>query len=303
MYYMCDNTLQINNLKPIIKWAGGKNKILEHFRILYNSTNHKRYIDLFSGSLSLPLILKPKKAIFNDINIWLINLYQVIKEQLPELLEELKILNQDKYNCKEEFNNIRNKYNLIKQKQDLSNNEKIQMAVIFIYLNKRSFNGLYRENKEGKYNVPYRKYNVPIYRSKELIELSEYFNKNKIKFKSKSYNEFKINKFKKDDLIYIDPPYYPCKKSNFTSYWKTPFLIEEQKNLAKYCKELDEKNIKFIVSNAPCPEVKELYKDFNMKTFYIGRQMRSGEGKSDVFEKKNEENEILIWNFNIENNI
>ena len=118
--------------------------------------------------------------------------------------------------------------------------------------------------------------------------------------KFKSYRKFKVKKFKEGDLVYIDPPYYPCNKSSFTAYWKTPFLIEEQIKLAKYCKKLDKNNIKFIVSNAPCQEIKELYKDFNMKTFYIGRQMRSAEGKSDVFEKKNEDNEILIWNFNID---
>jgi len=291
-------SLQTNYLKPIIKWAGGKNKILEHFKILYDSAQHKRYFDLFSGSLSLPLILKPKKATFNDINIWLINLYQIVKDQLPKLLKELKKLDDDKYNCQEEFNKIRYRYNLIKQKEELTEKEKIEMASIFIYLNKRSFNGLYRENQDGKYNVPYRKYNTSIYNTNELTELSQYFNNNKIKFKSKSYRKFKVKKFKEGDLVYIDPPYYPCNKSSFTSYWKTPFLIEEQIKLAKYCKKLDKNNIKFIVSNAPCQEIKELYKDFNMKTFYIGRQMRSAEGKSDVFEKKNEDNEILIWNFN-----
>jgi|TARA_B100000524_G_scaffold342260_1_gene237123 DNA adenine methylase len=293
-------SLQTNYLKPIIKWAGGKNKILEHFKILYESAQHKRYFDLFSGSLSLPLILKPKKATFNDINIWLINLYQVIKDDLTLLEQELKKLNQDKYNCQDEFNKIRDRYNNLKKKEDITDSEKIEMAGIFIYLNKRSFNGLYRENQDGKYNVPFRQYKTSIYNKEELVELSKYFNENKIKFKSKSYRKFKVKKFKEGDLVYIDPPYYPCNKSSFTAYWKTPFLVEEQVKLAKYCQKLNKKGIKFIVSNAPCQEIKELYKDFNMKTFYIGRQMRSAEGKSDVFEKKNEDNEILIWNFNID---
>ena len=286
-----------NEVKPVIKWAGGKNKIIEDFRLLYNSANHKRYFDLFCGSLSLPLLLRAKKATFNDINTWLINTYQVIKDDITLLKKELKKLNQDKYNCQEEFYKIREKYNLLKIKENNTESEKIEMAAIFIYLNKRSFNGLYRENHDGKYNVPYREYKTTIYHENELDNLSKFFNKNKIKFKSKSYNKFKLNKFKEGDLVYIDPPYYPCKKSNFTAYWKTPFLVEEQKILAEYCKELDKKGIKFIVSNAPCQEVKDLYQDFNMKTFYIGRQMRSAEGKSDVFEKKNEDNEILIWNF------
>ena len=152
-----------NDLKPIIKWAGGKNKIFDHFKILYKSANHKRYIDLFSGSLSLPLLLQPNNAIFNDINYWLINLYQVIKDNLPELKIKLKKLNNVKYNSREEFNIIREKYNNLKHQDEFTESKKIEMAAIFIYLNKRSFNGLYRENQDGNYNVPYRQYKYSIY--------------------------------------------------------------------------------------------------------------------------------------------
>jgi len=285
------------NTKPIIKWAGGKNKIIEFFRVLYTSSNHKRYIDLFCGSLSLPLVLLPKKAIFNDINTCLINMYEMVKNKLPLLKKELIKLNQDKYNCSEEFLSIRTKYNILKNKEERDETENIELAGLFIYLNKRSFNGLYRENQDGKYNVPFRKYNASIYNNDELDELSKYFNNNKIKFKSKNYDKFKISKFKKGDLVYIDPPYYPCSKSSFTSYWKTPFQVKEQIKLATFCKKLDMAGIKFIVSNSPCQGIKDLYKDYNMRTFYIGRQMRSAEGKSAVFENKNEDNEILIWNY------
>ena len=248
------------------------------------------------------LLIKPKNAIFNDINIWLINLYKMIKNKLSQVKIELKKLNNNKYNCKEQFYLIREKYNMLKNKKNLSEQKKIEMAAIFIYLNKRSFNGLYRENKNVKYNVPFRKYNSSIYNETDIDNLSKYLNKNKIDFKSVSYNNFLPQKFKKDDLIYIDPPYYPCNKSSFTSYWKTPFLIEEQIKLSNYCKELDKRGCKFIVSNSPCQEIKNLYNKYNMKTFYIGRQMRNAQGKSDVFQKKNEDNEILIWNFDITEN-
>ena len=299
-----NNSITIDNseLKPIIKWAGGKSKIFTHFKRLYDFSECERYFDLFCGSLSLPIELKPKKAVFNDINIWLINLYKNIKDNLPQLKKKLKKLNENKYNSSQEFDRIREKYNSNKEKEELTEDEMTEMAAIFVYLNKRSFNGLYRENQSGKYNVPYRKYNSSIYNEVELNNLSKYFNDNNIKFKSKPYQSYKIKKFKKGDLVYIDPPYYPCNKSSFTSYWKTPFLVEEQKKLAKFCKKLNKKGIKFIVSNAPCEEIEELYQGFNMEKFYIGRQMRSAEGKSDVYEKKDENNEILIWNFNIDGN-
>lgn len=297
-----NNSILIDNseLKPVIKWAGGKSKIISQFSKLYSLVNCDRYFDLFCGSLSLPLELKPKKAVFNDINIWLINLYKNIKDNLPTLKKKLKKLNEKKYNCAEEFDIIRNKYNSQKEKEELSEDELTEMAAIFVYLNKRSFNGLYRENQSGKYNVPFRNYNSSIYNETELNSLSKYFNDNKIKFKSKPYQDYKIKKFRKGDLVYIDPPYYPCNKSSFTSYWKTPFLVEEQEKLAKFCKKLDKKGINFIVSNAPCKEIEKLYEGFNMEKFYIGRQMRSAEGKSDVYEKKDENNEILIWNFDIQ---
>ena len=290
-------SLQIGELKPIVKWAGGKVKLYQHFKKLYYKSNCVRYIDLFSGSLSLPLLINPTTMIFNDINIWLINLYKVVKRDLSELKLELKKLNNNKFNNVVSYNKIRDKYNLRKNKENLTKKEKIEMAAIFLYLNKRSFNGLYRENKDGKYNVPYREYNTSIYNEEDLNNLSKYFNNNNIKFKSKSYQDYKIKKFKKGDLVYIDPPYYPCNKSSFTSYWKEPFLVEQQNNLAKFCKKLNKKGVKFIISNAPCNEIENLYKDFQMKKFYIGRQMRSAEGKSDVFDKKEESNEILIWNF------
>ena len=287
-------------LKPVIKWAGGKSKIIEQFKSLYTKKKFDRYIDLFCGSLSLPILLKPINVIYNDINFWLINLYKRIKIDLSDLLIKLKYYNKEKFNCPEEFNKIRKKYNDLKFKSKLSKIKKVEMAAIFVYLNKRSFNGLYRENQEGKYNVPYRKYNTSIYNEQEIKQISDYFNENNIKFKSKSYSDYKIKKFKKGDLVYIDPPYFPCNKSNFTSYWKTPFLVNEQKKLAKFCKKLDNKGVNFILSNAPCQEIETLYQDFYQKKFYIGRQMRSAEGKSDVFDKQNESNQILIWNFNNE---
>lgn len=287
--------------KPIIKWAGGKNKIIEKFKPLYERAKPKRYIDLFSGSLSLPLLidsmnLSTKKSIFNDINKWLINVYKHCKDKPIELIEKLEEYNKKSKNNKECFNEIRDKFNNWKLKK-LSSRKKLEMAAIFIYLNKRSFNGLYRENQEGKYNVPYREYKTDIYSKEEILLFSKYLNKTKIKFKSKSYDKFDISKFRKGDLVYIDPPYYPSTKSSFTAYWKTPFLVEQQKELSEFCKKLDEKGIKFIMSNSPCDGIRELYKNFKMESFYIGRQMRSGKGKSEVFDKTDEANEILVWNF------
>lgn len=285
------------HLKSPIKWAGGKLKIVPYIQDIIKDIKYTRYIDLFSGSLAIPLDLQIKNCILNDINFILINLYQNIKSNLKDLLLLLKELNLDKYNCKEEFQKIKDEFNVLKFNDKFTDKEKIRLAGIFVYLNKRSFNGLYRENKSGIYNVPYRKNKSNIYDEELLKNISKYLNDNNITFLNKSFEEYKLSFFKKGDLVYLDPPYYPSNKSKFTSYSKDGFSIEQQTQLAILCYKLHKKGIKFIMSNSPCLEVQELYKDFNMKKFYIARQMRSAKGKSNVFESKNEPNEILIWNF------
>lgn len=285
------------NIKSPIKWAGGKLKIIPYIQDIIKDIKYERYIDLFSGSLAIPLDLQIKTCIINDINFILINLYENIKDNLKDLLKLLKELNHDKYNCKDEFQKIKDEFNVLKFNDKCTNKEKVRLAGIFIYLNKRSFNGLYRENKSGIYNVPYRENKSNIYDKELLKNISKYFNDNNITFLNKSFEEYKISFFKKDDLVYLDPPYYPSNKSKFTNYSKDGFNVEHQKKLAVLCEKLNKKGVKFIMSNSPCDEIQELYKDFNMKKFYIGRQMRSAQGKSDVFNSKNEPNELLIWNF------
>lgn len=281
-------------MKPIIKWAGGKTFISSQFLEVYNqSSNSKRFIDLFCGSLAIPCIIKPENAVFNDINNQLINLYKIVKSAPKKLLKKLEELNNPDYNNKDKFNELRDIFNKNKDDKKLS----VEQAGIFIYLNKRSFNGLYRENKDGKYNVPYRKYNTDIYIKEDILSLSKYFKQNNIKFYTRHFTEFSIDFFNNDDIVYIDPPYYPSSKSSFTSYWKTPFGIKEQHILLDFCRNLDKKGVKFILSNSPCNEITDMYSEYNLHLFYIGRQMRSAKGVSDVYDKKEEANEILIWNF------
>lgn len=280
----------MNELHPVIKWVGGKSKILDIFRTLYKESKPERFIDLFCGSLIIPLSIAPDNLICNDINTGLINMYKMIKKRPKELCDELEKLNKTEYNNKESFGKLKEEFNIgIKNK--------VRHASIFIYLNKRGFNGLYRENKKGEYNVPFRKYNTDIYKKEDILALSNYFKKKDVQFISKSIFDIDIDFFKEGDLVYLDPPYYPTETSKFTGYWRVPFLEREQKELAKLCRKLDKKGIHFIVSNSPCPEVEKLYEGFYQYKFKIERQMRNAKvGKG---EKNNDENEILIWNFPI----
>lgn len=284
-------------MKSPIKWAGGKSKLIPHIKELIKDLKIKRYVDLFSGSLAIPLEINFKKYVLNDINFIVINLYKIIKSNINELIILLEDLNKKENNNKIKFQEIKDEFNILKFKKNLKIKDKIRLAGIFIYLNKRSFNGLYRENKKGIYNVPYRENKSNIFDKELFINLSKYFNNNNIIFTNYSFEDFDISCFKKNDLVYLDPPYYPSKKSKFTSYSKEGFTIKQQEKIAELCNELNNKNIKFILSNSPCSEIENLYKKYNQKKIYIGRQMRSSQGKSDVYQSKNEPNEILIWNF------
>ena len=279
-------------LKSPIKWAGGKNFIIDRIRNLIEKNKTKKcFVECFAGSLALTLEFQPKNAIINDICFPLINMWIMIKDYPDELCKKLLEYSDKNFNNEAKYNEIRFDFNNLKKKE-LDVEQKILLAVYFIYLNRRGFNGLYRENSNGLYNVPYRKYDIElIYEEENIKNLSKYFNENDITFCCGSYAELKITK---DCIVYLDPPYYPVKKTSFTQYNGEGFGIENQNDLLSFCKELDRKKIKFIQSNSPCTQIMELYSDFNKESFYMHRSMRSSKtGKDD---KEKEDNEILIWN-------
>lgn len=278
-----------------IKWAGGKTvliPIIKEWIDTYIEENHIQnatYVDLFCGSLAIPLQLDIPNIIVNDINSSLIHMYRTIQKYPRELLLHLEILNTEEYNNTETFNEIKNQFNEDKMKNELS----IEHAAHFIYLNRRSFNGLYRENQSGKYNVPYRKYISDIYSEHNILQLHNYFTNKTFQFHNGSYRNL-LNQLTSDMIVYIDPPYYPCDgKSGFVSYHKTGFSVDDQKQLCEDIKELDRHGIRFIMSNTPCPEIIELYKDFYQEIKHINRNMKSGKGKT---RSNDEPNEILITN-------
>lgn len=275
--------------QPVIKWTGGKRAIVGKLVEVASRTEWERYVDLFTGSLALPLALSPEKLLLNDINSPLVNTYKAVQDNCSQLLELLESLDSDEKNCKEEYGTIREIYNQTKDCPTL------ELAAQFIYLNKRGFNGLYRENQSGQYNVPYKYYKSPIYYESVIRSLSEWFNERTIQWESRSYQEL-VPQLGPGDLVYLDPPYYPKDGvSSFTSYWSTPFKVREQKELAQVVKYLDREGVKFILSNTPCDEVKELYGEFLQESFSVTRSMRSGSGET---RSNDQDNEIIITNIN-----
>ena len=274
-----------------IKWVGGKSLLISDIKQLISEITYDRYIEPFCGSLAVCLALEPNNCLLNDINTGLINLYNVIQNFHEEFKLQLKDILKDDFNNQESYNNFKNEFNRIK-KEDKP--DVLRYASLFIYLNKRGFNGIYRENSKGQYNVPYRQYKTTEYNTSIIDTLNTYFTRNNLKFLNKNYIDI-LDECIEGDLVYLDPPYYPCNTSAFTSYWKTGFTVENQKELCEKVKEIDRRGVKFIMSNSPCREIEEMYSKFNMRKIHIKRQMRTAEiGKVN---KPIDLNEILIWNF------
>lgn len=265
--------------KPFIKWVGGKRSIIDS--LLSNTPqNFNEYYESFlgGGALLYRIYSKAKKCYVSDINFELITAYRVIKQNLNELI---KILEMHKKNHnKEYYNKLRAKHNL---------QDPIEIAGRFIYLNKTCFNGLYRVNKKGEFNVPIGRYKNPnILDLENLRACNKTFQK--VDIKLKQFNQ--INP-KKNDFVYIDPPYHPTDNNSFTSYTSKGFTEKDQINLRDFAINLTTKNVKVMLSNSNTDFINDLYKSkiFNIITIEVPRFVNC---KAD---KRNPIKEVLIRNY------
>lgn len=265
-----------------LKWAGGKTQLLKQLSESLPSDFNNYYEPFLGGGAMAFFIIKnfkPKKVVLSDINDELINTYKVIQNNVEALIKELKVLRAS--HSKEFYYNIRN--------IDLKQLSNIARAARFIYLNKTCFNGLYRVNSKGKFNVPIGSYTNPsIFSEENLKEASELLQGAVIE--TREFNKV-LNEATKQDLVYFDPPYYPLKKESFTTYAKDAFLDEKHKELAKVFNELSQKDCFCIESNSYTDFTKGLYKDFNLKSVNAKRMINCN-GK-----ERGEIKELIITNY------
>ena len=249
------------NSKPFVKWAGGKNGLINSL-ISFIPKNFNSYFESFVGGGALFFYLKnlnilnSKKIYLNDKNTELINAYKQIKINPNKLLEELEILKNN--HSKEYFYKIRN----LDRDFDFYSLSEFFRAARFIYLNKTCFNGLCRYNAKGNFNTPMGSYKNPKIYDKDLI-FSVYEVLKNVSITNKDFEVVSL-KAKKGDFVYFDPPYYPLNKtSSFVSYTDN-FSANEQIRLYKLFKMLDCEGIKVLQSNSNTDFIKELYKDFEI---------------------------------------
>lgn len=278
------NFLTNIKLQPILKWAGGKRQLLHYIREHYPK-NYNTYFEPFLGAGAVLFDLQPKKAIVNDINSELINIYKIIKneETVHKLIEILSVYENDE----KLFYNIRNLDRLPIYKYL----DPTIKASRVIFLNKTCYNGLYRVNKKGQFNVPFGKYKNPnIVNKNAILKMHNYFNSSDITFLNSDFT-YVLSKAKKGDFIYLDPPYDPVNESSFTSYDNNDFDREDQKRLHHTFVSLDKKGCKVLLSNSSTRYIAELYKNYRIIEVPAKRSINSNP------QKRGNVLEVLIKNY------
>jgi len=276
-------------IKPYLKWAGGKRQLLSEIKKhLPKDIDHYTYYEPFIGAGAVFFNLQPQKAVINDFNEQLILTYIAIKNDLMNLV---KLLSYHKENISEEYYyELRDIDRDAEKFNNLTNTEK---AARLIFLNKTCYNGLYRVNSKGFFNVPYGKHKNPaVYDEKILTHISDYLNSNKIKILNMDFEEAVCTTCK-DSFIYFDPPYHSPQKNNFTDYHKNGFNETDQKRLRDLLIKMTEKNIKCLLSNSDTEYIRKLYQSdyFNIIPVKAKRLINS------VHDARGKVDEVLIKNW------
>jgi DNA adenine methylase len=274
-------------IKPALKWAGGKTQIseliIDHF-----PKSFKTYYEPFVGAGAIFLKLQKEKVAINDTNEELYALYNCFKSKKSfiKLINLLK--SHEQKHSKDYYIKIRN----MDRKKGFLKIDREAKAARLVYLNKTCFNGIYRVNKSGFFNVPWNgKEKVKIFEFDNLIRIFDYFSTANLKITNLDFEKAAF-KARKGDLVYFDPPYDPLNKtSSFTSYTNTGFDKKDQIRLKKLTDFLTKKGVFVVISNSDTEFIRELYKESNIYTIKAKRTLNS------KAEKRGYVNEVLITNY------
>lgn len=269
---------------PILKWVGGKRQLLPQIR-KFIPTKISSYYEPFLGGGALLFDIQPKKAIVNDYNEELINVYNAVKNDVELLIDDLK----KHVNTQEYFYEIRAKD---RDEKNYSHLTEIERASRILYLNKTCYNGLFRVNQSGEFNAPFGFYKNPnIVNEITLRGVSKYLNNNDIKFLNGDF-EHSLKGIRKGAFVYFDPPYDPVSSSSsFTGYTQGGFNKDEQLRLKLLCDNLNQRGIKFLLSNSNTEYIRELYKDYQILNVQARRSINS------VGSSRGEVDEVLVRNY------
>lgn len=248
-------SMKYTTVKPFVKWAGGKSQLLNDIRAKYPE-EIKKYCEPFVGGgailLDILVNFQPKEILINDINVELVNTYSKIKDNVDALIEILSEM-QNSFWAKNDtdrkmmYLSIREHFNNLK----INGNEQINLekAALFIFLNKTCFNGLYRVNRKGLFNVPMGSYKKPSICDSENLRLISKLLKN-VQMKCGDYSQC-ADFIDENTFVYIDPPYRPLTATaSFTSYSESEFADKQQIELCKFIDKISVKGAKVVASNS-----------------------------------------------------
>jgi DNA adenine methylase len=273
-----------NNPRPFLQWVGGKRSLLLQYQDLFPKKINK-YIEPFLGGGAIFFHLKNKNSILNDSNEELIKTYKAVRDNPNEVIDLLKTLKER--HSLELYTNIRN---LDRDIEKFSKFTSVEIGARLIYLNQTCFNGVYRVNKHGQFNVP-----IGSSLNRLICDEDAILTASKILKKTKLYSvdfENVIKKAEKDDFVYFDPPYFPISQySDFTRYTKDKFYTKDQERLKNAFETLDKKGCKVMLSNSDCDYIRNLYKNYNIHVVYSGRTLNSNKSKRGKI------SELVITNY------
>ena len=270
---------------PFVKWAGGKTQLLEKLESRM-PTSYGRYYEPFIGGGALLFHLQPRVAVINDINEQLLNVYRQLKIDAEAVIKTVNALDEEP--CDEErYKDYRRIYNAKIQAHELD----AECAALMIWINKHCFNGLYRVNSKGLFNVPYnKKVGGRSIDANNLRNIGTYLRDNNIEIRQGDF-EAACFDVKPGDFVYFDSPYIPISKTaNFTDYTKDGFSLEDHRRLSSLYRKLAEQGVYVMLSNHSVPLVQELYSGFKIVQIEVRRAINSDASKRSG-------KEVIITNY------
>ena len=245
--------------RPFVKWAGGKGQLLQQLEQYFPESFQSYYEPFLGGGAVFFYVVQKRSrlsAILSDINGELITAYRVVKNNVEELVCQLK-------KHKEDYRENPKEYYYVVREQEPS--DEVGKAARLIFLNRTCYNGLYRVNKRGKFNVPFGKYKNPTVCDEEnLITVSKVLRWSNAKLVATDYKKATIEAGE-GDFVYFDPPYQPISlTANFTSYTHEGFSTEDQERLGDWFRELDKRGCWLLLSNSNTKEIRKIYNKYRI---------------------------------------
>ena len=274
-------------LSPIIKWAGGKRQLLDKIIPMIPNVVGV-YYEPFAGGLAVMSSLysrkKFMKAAISDLNPELINLYVTVKDHPHSLIEEISRL--EFLNNKEFYYKLRDNFNSIKGMNDM----RIERAAMFLVLNRLCYNGLWRVNSKGEFNVPFGRYTNPEMVSRHhILKFSEMLQN--VSIKKEDFSSC-VRGAQDSDFVYFDPPYFPVSHTaKFAEYTRESFSEDDLERLLKVCRALDNRNVRFLLSNSCTNMVQDLFGEFRITIVDARRYINS------IAAGRGGHKEVLIYNY------